>query len=536
MTCKGSPEAGRRRSALRRGMVLLLALIGAGVAGWLALRYRGPAILRPLARCRDPRFSGLLIPGRPQFQHPGPPTAREQAIFSLAEAYERIERDEPADACAWVDLNERLLWLGECPRAESGAQAMLRLVPDYPPALALLSGVRFFMGDWEEGAALAERALASRPDLPLALVSRARMAAARGDREAAFEDLRRAAKIDRRRPEASFHLGFLLFQENRFSEAAPHLRRAQEHQPDPDWPTAQAIRRILALEKLLAGRRPHRLSGPQEVEVPISLRGEVPAVWARLEGGVEGWFMIDTGTNLCTLSPFAVKGARIADDSFVGSAPSSSKAALLPRMEIGPLVIHDAPAVLEAKGIYKDDLTVLGLLGVSLLREFEVSIDLFRGRARFALRTRAQEDGRVSSGRATRVSCRIVDGRPFLRVRLGGGPERLFLFDTAAHGLRIDSRLAREDLGLDPNDPRAPRIGITSPGGRQYQAPLISLPKPLVIAGLALEKLDAHIDPLPGPRYGFNHPTVWGTLGIPGPGRYTIDLARHTITLDTRRP
>ncbi|MCI0587255.1 MAG: hypothetical protein L0323_10490, partial [Planctomycetes bacterium] len=231
------------RSAARR----------AGPRSVLPLESLGRSLLRPLDRGPDPRFEAGLPPVVPR------PSAFE-ARADLVMAGERLRRlhearADPTDVAAFLDAQERLLWIGMGGGVGEAVQAVLSVVPDHPRALALSSAFRYEAGLRDEIPALAEAALRGNPEELLALVYRGVRRADLGEFEGALADLRGAAAAAPDRPEPAHLLGTLLFDRCRFAEAAVALAKVPAHEAGLDA-RVPFVRLAFAYRDLFEGREP----------------------------------------------------------------------------------------------------------------------------------------------------------------------------------------------------------------------------------------------------------------------------------------
>ncbi|MGH7149754.1 MAG: aspartyl protease family protein [Planctomycetota bacterium] len=464
---------------------------------------------------------------------------------AIEEALAEALRADHADVGAYLDAHERFLWLGDWPRAERGAATVLALSPEFAPALALLSAVRFEQGRREEGEALSERALSMEADLVLARVGRAKALDARGDFEAATADLEPAIAIDPARPEARFALGAFLVDRNRYAEAGSHLEAVLEHEPDPGKGRAGYIGIALAFARAFGDRLPHRIPGDfRGVEVRLGEGLPLPAVRARLGGEVEGWMLIDTGSSHTRVRGPGAAAARVAGDVSRGVQTAAGTAAILPAvidsLEIGGLRVADVPALLEANEVGPLFPGMIGALGVSLLCQFRATLDLQRGVFRL------DPPGEPAPPRPVappgweavdaEVPFQLVANLPIVRAKFGGGRERTFLFDTGADSLYVGPSVLAEEFGVRPGDPRLRAAKVLATGGVPVVNYEFPLPSPLVFADRPFLGVVAVCDPGVEDRNRAARLDLAGTLGPIVAARYSLDFVRQRLSFSLASP
>jgi hypothetical protein len=529
---------------------LALALVVAGsAAAWVAMRQRVPAdagrgrppppasrapsLLGPLRHESDERFRGRLRLTRAAGTLQGQTPQEAAAVAALETAWQQAAAADPADVGGYLDLHRRLLWLGWWNRAEEAAKVMLAAVPDHPPALALLSGARFEQGRRAEGASLARRAAAADPDLVLGIVGQARAWAAVGEFDRARSFLERAAGAEPDAPEAAFLLGCLLCDRNELEEAAAWLLRARPHELDRGGSRAGYVATAVAWRDLLGGRRPQRVApGFDGVALPVERRG-LWVVAARLEGRgtrVDGFLVLDSGASHTVVGPEALGVLRMAEQAASSmmsvAGVSASVPALVERLALGGFTIEDVPVLVDRGRQQPLGPGVIGSIGVSLLRDFKVTLDVREEVLRLDPRGSAPTEGRID------VPFELVNNLPLVRARLGGGPEREYMFDTGADALFLSPEVARQDLGFVPGDPRARPARSVAIGGQEVAGVSVPVAVPLVVGGEALPISRATVDPSVPLRNAAGRLEMAGTLGVFLRARFTLDFARQRLVVE----
>lgn len=153
------------------------------------------------------------------------------------------------------------------------------------------------------------------------------------------------------------------------------------------FPTENRLLTVLAGRRnavsiALAGSGPSSPPLPRgpDIIVPIEKQGTAILVKARLNGHLQTIFVVDTGATLTTISRLAAEGLGIAPGSTapevtVRTASGLVRAPLveIPSVEVGGAEARGVEAVvLDIPGMPPQ---VAGLLGLSFLRRFRVTID-----------------------------------------------------------------------------------------------------------------------------------------------------------------
>jgi len=482
------------------------------------------------------------------------------AIAALETAWKQAREQRPGDVGAWLDVAERFLWLAYVERADRAALAVLSVRAEHPRALALLSATRYALGRFDEGAGLARRALALAKECApvssppcLALVGNARAIAATGPPGLAVIELQRAMVLHPERPEAPWVLGLLLREANDFAAAAPLLERAAIQTPDPDGeaPSAASFSRTYA--ELLQGRPPHgRAADFSRIAVPVERRPVLPAVVGRLGNGqgrfVEGWLIVDSGAAITFVGPEAADVVRRSGIHLLHATgeqmlaqPSSLEPAVLPVLQIGTLSLTDVPVVLDADQPAPIGPGVIGTLGVSLLRDFHVVLDLQRGRFELLppegpLRLSPVAPSPGEALREGELSFELLHNLLFVRGHFEGSPERRFVFDTGAGSLFVDPAVLVADLGLNLADPLLPRKTVVGLGGREMTNVVVPVEVPFYLGDQSICGLSAWADPTAAVRARLIQMDFAGTFGLVVVARWGLDFQSRRIVFDIVAP
>ncbi|GEM_PF-3144168 len=515
-------------------------------------------LLRPLDSDVDPRMT-MRFDALPPLGGTKPALHADEAaaMSALEQLWREASGARPNDVGAWLDVNERFLWLGWSPRAERAASVVLAVDAEHPRALALLAAAHTERGRRQRAAQLAEHALDSalrRSDaVPvLALVERARSLAG-GDATSflqAVETLREAMRVDPKRPEAPFFLGQLMLDANHFAGALPLLERASQHEPDPDGGKHATERLARTFAGLLEGRRPHaRPADFAGLDVALERQPSLPAVEVLLGDGqgatVSGWFIVDSGASMTVLGPEA---AHLLRRSATAQASVSTAAGnhaiepcLLPLLQIGSLRLTDVPALLDDGQPRPIGPGIVGTLGVSLLRDFQLVLDLQRGRLQLLppdgpLRLPPLAIPQNAVVRTGATPFELVHNLLLVQAQIGDGPERRFVFDTGADGLFVDPAVLSADTALDLGDPRLRRTITVGLGGREVANLLVPLPVPLHFGGIPFRGIVAITDALAASRAAAARLDHVGSFGLLVSARYGIDFVSQRVLFEITIP
>jgi protein O-GlcNAc transferase len=146
--------------------------------------------------------------------------------------FERALRLAPGNASLLVNLGLQLDATGDRARAERCYRDVLARRPLEVAALANLSYLLFAQERHGEALEVYDRLVASAPDAPAEVWNnRGVCQKAEQDSAAAEESFRRALALETNSPQVLANLGFLLYEQARYEEARPLLRRA--HALDP---------------------------------------------------------------------------------------------------------------------------------------------------------------------------------------------------------------------------------------------------------------------------------------------------------------
>jgi len=200
-----------------------------------------------------------------------------------------------------------------------------------------------------------------------------------------------------------------------------------------------------------------------------------PTVRVRINGE-EYDFWLDTGSSMTVISSEVARGSRVGVLShdtltvrtFSGSAPVH--AAILKRMEIGPIVLTNSPAVIidtklmylksSAEGVPSRGLKVDGIIGWDVIRQFDLTMNYATGTI-----TLKQPLPR-GFGDAVPQNLAWL-GKPMVDVQTKDGSKLHFMLDTGAQATFLNgTAVEKAGAGTKSSDQKVYGIART---GRQTQ-------------------------------------------------------------------
>jgi hypothetical protein len=392
----------------------------------------------------------------------------------------------PGDLDAAAALGEALYRAGRI--EEAGRVLEAPASAEAPPARALtaLGLVRAAQGRTDEAGALLDRALALAPDDRWVVYHAAAAAASRAESSARLERYLALSAGD---------------DADRIEGARGTIRTNRALGERPVWvPAAQ----------------------PERVEIPLRAIGDGSGgvsgyvVEAEVAAGRKAWLLLDSGSGGLFVVERAVRKAApalLAEETvFAGGGPGRdvAKRAILPSFSLGGLAFKDAlitmtPRDLEPTGKY------LGVLGLSIFRGYQVTLDLRRNR--LVLERQAP----------------ALDGEPYwevagqMLVETAAGPARgLFLFDTGASRSVVSTAFVEAVPGASLGPASAVRgYGGAVPGAR-------------LATGVALAFQG--IGPAGKPKTAFDLTPRNRLAGVELSGFLGLDLlAGQVVVIDTAR-
>ena len=381
--------------------------------------------------------------------------------------YEVVLAEDPRHPRALAGLSRALTARDDFrPAVELARRAIqaVRASPD-PSGRALgearlaLGEAHFRAGDLEEAGIAFRQALAADPELAPAWHGLARYALTVPRYQEAGLCLRRADALDPGDPRVIRRLAGLVASR----QEVQGLYRRYLELPPAEGPERYANTRAwLALLEAAGDHKLYRLeSPPGRHELRLRRLEGLPLIDVRIGGGPVRPFLLDSGAGGVIISAALAKHLALEQvDGFalrgISADTESRPLVLLPRLEIGPFIFHDVPAVVA--GSMGE---VRGIIGLSMLAPLHPVLEGFRtvGLERDA----APREG-CPAGDWWRV--RNIGGQLRVTGRLAGDPVHL-LVDTGASRSML-ARSALERLGL-AESPRAAGTGITGVTGAARQ-------------------------------------------------------------------
>jgi hypothetical protein len=196
-----------------------------------------------------------------------------------------------------------------------------------------------------------------------------------------------------------------------------------------------------------------------------------PTVRVRIHGR-DYRFWLDTGSSMTVLSSNVAREADIGVlngdtmtiATFAGVAPA--RPAVLPRMEIGPVVIRNSPAiVIESRlmhvqrnggGVPWSGLPVDGIIGWDIIRRFDITLDYGNAKSTWQQPHDLETLG-TDSQNLTWV------GKPLIRLRTKSGVALHLTLDTGSQSSFL-SALALRKAQVAPNEASTRAFGIADTG------------------------------------------------------------------------
>ena len=178
-----------------------------------------------------------------------PIAARKKAPREALIEYQRAVELDPSFALAWAGLAQTHVWycgyssaIGRAgfddhlARAREAAARALAIEPNLPEALLARAKIQLnFDFDWNGAAETVRSALALAPADPALVTAAGTLALARGDTTRAIELYRQAVALDPVNPGARSWLAFNLAVTGRFAEARAEYPRVVELSPAAPW-------------------------------------------------------------------------------------------------------------------------------------------------------------------------------------------------------------------------------------------------------------------------------------------------------------
>ena len=276
----------------------------------------------------------------------------------------------------------------------------------------------------------AERAfadeVAAHPRDARPLANSGHLALMRNDLALAEQRLSAAVARNRKCREASTLLAEVSYRRDDFATAATHQEAAGN-------------RHVAAKLRSFAGRRPYAIEGPEVVRLPFVRTDPLPILTARVNGGAEARFLLDTGGAELILDAHFARAAGIptfgGQRSYFGGGKSATVVqGSAESLTLGDLTIRNVPVHVMSIGPIGPMLGepgLAGIVGTCLLYRFLATID-YPGEA-LVLRRKARLD--PPSAGAFDVPFLLADDHFMLAEgNLNDGPGKLFFVDSGLGG------------------------------------------------------------------------------------------------------
>jgi hypothetical protein len=177
-----------------------------------------------------------------------------------------------------------------------------------------------------------------------------------------------------------------------------------------------------------------------------------PTVRVRINGEeYEFWF--DTGSTITVLSSDVARAVGVSPltpdilsvGTFAGAAPV--KPAVVQRMEIGPIVIANSPAIVmdaslmrvksNARGVPRAGLAVDGIIGWDTIRQFDITLN-------YEKRTITLRRPETLGTRGTIAQNLTWMGKPMVQARASNGEALLFTLDTGSQTSFVNAAMVKK--------------------------------------------------------------------------------------------
>jgi len=271
-----------------------------------------------------------------------------------------------------------------------------------------------------------ERAAAgSRESRPLLALGH--LALLRDDLPRAGQHLKQALALDRTNRDARGLLAEVHYRRREFDAAAALAESSGSRA------TARKLRSF-------AGRGPYTIEGPPLTALPFATRDPLPIVKARVNGGDEALFLLDTGGGELILDTSVAESCRARrfgrERSFFGGGKKAAfEHGAVESIGLGEMTVRDVPAVIMALPPVRTALgqpSLAGIIGTSLFYRFRATIDYPGGQLVLAMRETPVE----ASGPGSVEIPFWLAGDHFIVAegRLNDGPTLMLLVDTGLGG------------------------------------------------------------------------------------------------------
>jgi hypothetical protein len=413
--------------------------------------------------------------------------------------------------------------------------------PALPPTDMAVCGLAVLKaGRLGEAEVILNRALRRSPDEPSAHLGLGRIASARNEPEAAIAHLRRAVASAFFYEEALRLLWRAASDRGRVDDLLEIAKLAGERFSRESKPLPPFFTSGLAQVDGLAGKRLFQMEGRFErIRIPLvasERHGGIRVIPFALNGKGDCLFHLDSAlAGFMTISPLLADELGLAPSGSgtsmgVGTAPISTRFAVLDTVALGPLTFRNVPVMVS-------DIATLrgrreGLVGTAFLKRFNVTLDIEAGNMDlFPLDRPDLLAGNIDRAAVAADVPLLVFDQTVVEASVAGSPPALYILDSAASTHLIDSIFFAEHIRPKIDPGRIVQGGIRGAGGAQNVLRVEGLPialGPLAFAGQQVNEF-----PMAGLN-GISGRYAAGLLGNPllWPFRVHMDFRAGRLILE----
>jgi tetratricopeptide (TPR) repeat protein len=407
--------------------------------------------------------------------------------------------------------------------------------PGNAAALAVYGDALWASGLFIEAEAAYRQALTIDANAPGALHGRGRSLAAQGQWDAALADVTLAQQAEPLDPAYTYTQATIFEEMRRYDDAADALTRFVALLPRRDdsdmgaWARTQAV-----FLRSFRGRTPYEIvSSGKTYTVPFRVESGRLLVKARVNGGRDVDFSIDTGSDRMILTPAYAQASNVVPMGTLASAGIGEigigyrnlQVSMVDDFEIGELHMKNVASLIKApvlEGLPRAEGNGFSPVALGL----SMSIDYGRN-----LLTMAEE--LPATTYAARLPLRM-QRLPIVAGTINGDTRASFIVDTGGEVTSV-SRTVASGLDVAPDARRVP-VRIFGSSGWDTRAFLLPFVDIDLAPGVGVQQRSVVVLNLNAPSalLGFN---LGGIIGHEFLSRYTvaIDLRRHEVGLQPLR-
>ena len=274
-----------------------------------------------------------------------------------ANAYRRALLSDGAGSRAGIGLVITHLRRGSFPDAHRDASALRARYPELPDVAAAHGDALWALGRFEDAEAAYEAALRTDPRQARARHGRARGLAARSRLEEAAHEAEDSLRLNPRDADVHYTLGTIHARSHRFDAAALAFRNYVNLLPNRDTSEKAAWARAdIRFLDSFRGKTPVEIEegDPHRVwRVPIEIERDKALVRARVNGGPEQEFILDTGAEQTVISRDLARRRGVAPITYVQTAGVGEvgmrglQVGRLDTLEVGRLKVRHVPCLIK---------------------------------------------------------------------------------------------------------------------------------------------------------------------------------------------